>query len=168
MLRITPRLKLKLRKPLGRLFRPFQKKELKAEIEHRYLVAVGDATVLRLSEMGITPHVAVYDLRTRREPLPLKDEQFFHDFHAERLVCVNPAGYITESLEKVATRCLKNAGPVKLFVVGEEDLATLVFMKHAKTGVICYGQPGKGMVVVKAGSEAQETAEAFLRNFTKV
>lgn len=168
MLRITPRLKLKLRKPIGTLFLPSQKRQLVAALENRFIVAVGDATVLKLSELHLHPHVSVYDLKTRREPLPRKKEEFFRTLHAERIVCVNPAGYITPSLEKAAARCLKNAGPTKLFVIGEEDLATLVFLRLARTGVVCYGQPKKGLVVVPVNADTKEKADALYRDFLPV
>lgn len=157
-----------MKKPLGRLYKPYQTKSLRLALEHRTIIAVGDAAVRKLAKLGRHPYVSVYDLKTKRRPIPLKEEKWFESLHAEKFSCVNPAGYITPSLEQAVQKCLKNSGPSKLFVIGEEDLAALVFLIHAKSGVVCYGQPGKGLVVIEVNEKTREEAKKLYSQFKDI
>ncbi len=169
MKRITPALRKKLKKPLGRLFGPNQAKALKAALLGKKVMAVGDATVMRLHKLGIPLGISVYDLKTKRVELPKKSEEFFHHLAGERIICVNPAGYITPSLEKAVQKALSSPETHhKIFVIGEEDLAAIPFLMHAHVGAVCYGQPGKGIVVVEASAEAREKAEKIYHSFRNV
>lgn len=168
MKRITPSLKKKLRKPLGTLYSPRRFAALSKALQRHVVYAVGDATVQRLSRLRLPVHVAVYDLKTRRKPVARKDETWFEQLEKVKIVCVNPAGYITNSLENAVSLALSAGTPTKVFVVGEEDLAVLPFLAQADHGVVCYGQPGKGMVVVPVNRSTRHMAEKLLAEFQDV
>ena len=133
-----------------------------------HIYAVGDATVQSLFKMGIEPHVRVFDLRTQRKPLPVKQIIFFEKLTGRKDAAVNPAGHISPSLEKAIWRALHTTGPTDLFVVGEEDLAVLPLLMQAESGVICYGQPKKGMVVVLVNAETKKKAHELYAQFKTV
>ncbi|MBI4360539.1 GTP-dependent dephospho-CoA kinase family protein [Candidatus Micrarchaeota archaeon] len=168
MKRITPALKIKLRKPLGALYSPRQSAALCKALVDQTVYAVGDATVQKLAKLRIPVQVAVYDLKTRRKPINRKEEAWFEKLPGVKIVCVNPAGYITPSLQNAVSLALKSEVPTKVFVVGEEDLAVLPFLRQAGHGVICYGQPGKGMVVVPVNRVTRHLAEKLYAEFRDV
>lgn len=166
---ITPALKRALKKPLGTLYRPVQKAKLKAALSGQTVYAVGDATVQALFRLGVQPHVRVYDLKTKRKPLPAKQAAFFNSLSGEKLIAVNPAGHISPSLEKAAEKATKSEAPVNLFIVGEEDLAVLPFLLHAPIGTkICYGQPKAGMVVLDVDEKTKAKAHGLYGKFKTV
>ncbi|MBI5226709.1 GTP-dependent dephospho-CoA kinase family protein [Candidatus Micrarchaeota archaeon] len=178
---ITPALKLALKKPMGTLFRSSAKEraKLKAELtgagpdhpgqrQNGKVYAVGDATVQALFKLGIAPHIRIFDLKTRRKPLPPKQAAFFDTLYGEKMAAVNPAGHITPSLEKAITKAVASPKPVDLFVIGEEDLAVIPLLREAKEGKICYGQPLKGLVVIDVNAESKTKAEELYRKFRTV
>lgn len=166
---ITPALKLALKTPLGALYRPNQKAKLKTALHGCAVYAVGDATVRTLFDLGLHPHVRVYDLKTRRKPLPEKKAAFFDTLYGEKITAVNPAGHISPSLEKAVSTAVKNASPTNLFVVGEEDLAVIPLLLQAPLGVkIAYGQPAEGIVVLDVDEKNKAKAHVLYSKFKTI
>ena len=166
---ITPALKRALKRPMGTLYRPAQKAKLKAALSGHTVYAVGDATVQTLFHIGLHPHVRVYDLKTRREPLPPKQAAFFDTLFGERRTAVNPAGHISPSLEKAVGAAVKSAAPLNLFVIGEEDLAVIPLLLQAPLGVkIAYGQPGSGIVVLDVDEKTKAKAHVLYGQFKSI
>ncbi|MBI2446111.1 DUF359 domain-containing protein [Candidatus Micrarchaeota archaeon] len=166
---ITPALTRALKKPLGALFGPGQKAKLKAALAGHVVYAVGDATVQTLFKLGMHPHVRVYDLKTRREPLPAKQAAFFDTLTGQRKTAVNPAGHISPSLDKAVCAAVRSMVPVNLFVIGEEDLAVIPLLLHAPLGVkICYGQPKKGIVVLDVDEKMKAKAHVLYGQFKSI
>lgn len=168
MKRITQALKVKLRKPLGTLYSSRQSTALGMALAHQTVYAVGDATVKRLFKLKVPIQVAVYDLKTRRKPLNRRDESWFERYPGVKIVCVNPAGYVTPSLQNAVSRALKSEAATKVFVIGEEDLAVLPILLQADYGVVCYGQPEKGMVVVPVNRVTRHLADKLVAEFRDV
>ncbi|MDP2717513.1 MAG: DUF359 domain-containing protein [Candidatus Micrarchaeota archaeon] len=162
---ITPALRRKLKKPMGDLFVPRRYRELPGRLNERLVCAVGDATVQRLEALGVAMDVAVYDLRCRRKPLARKKEAFFEKLPGVKIVAVNPAGTITPSLENAVSLALSAGTAAKIFVVGEEDLAVIPLLRAMDHGRICYGQPGRGMVVVDVNHATKSLAEKYYAAF---
>ncbi len=166
---ITPALKRSLKRPLGVLYKPGQKAKLKAALSGQTVYAVGDATVQTLFKLGMHPHVRVYDLKTRREPLPAKQAAFFDTLFGEKRTAVNPAGHISPSLEKAVAHAVKSAAPTNLFVVGEEDLAVIPLLLQAPLGTkIAYGQPKEGIVVLNVDEKTKAKAHVLYAQFKTV
>ncbi len=163
---ITPALTRALKKPLGTLFPAGQEEGLQAALSGHSVYAVGDATVRTLFDLGIATQVRIFDLKTRREPLPPKDAAFFDSLSGEKVTAVNPAGHISPSLEKAVAHAVTSPRPVNVFVVGEEDLAVIPLLLQAPLGVkICYGQPAQGMVVLDVDEKTKAKAHVLYGQF---
>jgi len=149
-LRLTPALRCALKKPFGRI----------GALRKRpaFLVAVGDAASRSLSRLK--PDVSVFDCKVERKGVkPLTTKPDYR--------CANPAGRITRS----AWRALEKAFRKKrstVFVKGEEDLLALPAVLLAPLGaIVAYGQPGKGLVLVKATRQKKRQAGRFIARFAR-
>ncbi|MDD5337228.1 MAG: DUF359 domain-containing protein [Candidatus ainarchaeum sp.] len=152
-----------LREPLGSLM-DFQ--SFISSYGKRKIVAVGDAVVLALLRAKIESFVSVFDFSTRRNPIPEKERSELAAKYPEPLVCENPAGTIAEALEQSAKLVLKTGGALR--IVGEEDLAALVFMRLCPDAlIIVYGQPEKGVVAIECNEASRRKAENFFRKIRK-
>jgi uncharacterized protein (UPF0218 family) len=80
----------------------------------------------------------------------------------------NPAGTITEDLEKALTYAIGHT-PITIMVDGEEDLAVIPLVIAApESSVILYGQPNKGIVLRTIDDKAKAAAKELLRHFVRV
>jgi uncharacterized protein (UPF0218 family) len=124
------------------------------------LVAVGDVVTYHLESAGQAPDVALFDARTKREPVDREIESALGDGD---VTVENPAGTITEALLDAIRAALDADDPVRIRVDGEEDLATLPAILAAPEGAsVVYGQPGEGMVHVRVTPETRERARDLL------
>jgi len=138
------------KEPLGSIYRDAS---LLLESAGSPLVAVGDVVTYHLAEAGVTPHVAVVDGITEREPVSEDVQRGVPD--ADREVTVeNPAGVLTERLLETLGDAIAAEHSTLVRVEGEEDLATLPAILLAPAGAsVVYGQPGEGMVRVDVTPE---------------
>lgn len=146
--------KEELRKPLGKVVKELDKKEIKGKI-----VSVGDMVTMVLKEEGIEPNIAIVDYKIERKEY--KGEKF----NAEEIIRVrNPAGMITKELWNAIATAYAMKKKVLIEVEGEEDLAALpaIYLAPKNTTVI-YGLPSKGMVVVEVGNEERKKVGEFLK-----
>lgn len=140
-------LKDEVRKPFGEL----RKGDIQYDAElgkAGLLVVVGDYSFRRLVEVGLKPHVAVVDAKIERGVV---EEPDLSGYSVVKVL--NRAGMIEpEAASAVVEAIAKRAGAV--LVEGEEDLLALPAM-HAlpDDGVLIYGQPKIGYVVVKGSEE---------------
>jgi uncharacterized protein (UPF0218 family) len=73
----------------------------------------------------------------------------------------NPPGTISQRLLDDAGRLLSDGGAV--LIDGEEDLTALAFMLAAREGdIVIYGQPGRGMVVVRPDESVKKRIKRWL------
>jgi uncharacterized protein (UPF0218 family) len=148
-----------LKKPLGELS---DLGSLMSKFQNRKLIAVGDVIVLSLLEKGIRPFISVYDFQTMRKGISAAQKEKLGQAFPNALLAENPAGGISEDLEKKCKQISKNGGAI--LVKGEEDLATLVFMRLSiDNSVILYGQPNQGVVAVECTKESREKAEQLFK-----
>jgi len=109
------------------------------------IVSVGDVVSLRLHLIGIETDVSIYDGRTKRETM-----RDFADIAEPDIVVENPAGEITRGMMDAVRLALDTDGHTRLFVDGEEDLASLAVFYLAPEGTcLIYGIPNQGMVLAK-------------------
>ncbi|MEW6528692.1 MAG: DUF359 domain-containing protein [Candidatus Micrarchaeota archaeon] len=157
---IVPKeMRKELKKPLGTLM---QLGEFIEKYGKMKIIAVGDIVTISLLERGIKPFLAVYDFRTMRVDLEKKEKKKIKNSYFEFCSAQNQPGTINEELEKVAKKLIKKGGA--LFIDGEEDLSTLVFMKIApKDCIIVYGQPNKGVVAITCNKKSKKLAASFLK-----
>ncbi|MEM2044341.1 MAG: GTP-dependent dephospho-CoA kinase family protein [Candidatus Caldarchaeum sp.] len=142
-------LKERLRKPLGEL----RTGELGRDEEvarANPLVVVGDYSYQRLRAAGIKPHVVVVDTRVERRDAGKPSLEGYLVVHVK-----NPAGSITREAAQAVVKAVENRSGAVL-VEGEEDLLALPAVWALPSGgVVVYGQPGAGYVVVKGCEEAR-------------
>ena len=165
MRRITPETRRILRRPLGKVeagacVRPGSDRK-------GILVAVGDFCAFRLIKCGEKPDIVVFDHKCMRRNVGRETRAVLDRYMGKGVAVANPPGFITDMLVAEVKRALKK-GRGKIFVEGEEDLAALVALMHAKCGtLVAYGQPKKGMVLVKVDSPIRRRARAIFEKMKK-
>jgi GTP-dependent dephospho-CoA kinase len=152
---------LLLRKPFGTLIaeKYVTKQHISFMLEGiETIITVGDATTERLVSFGIIPQIAVIDGIERRS----KHYRSIH-YHAKEISCINPAGTISKEAVDVLEDALNTLPPVRVKVLGEEDLLALPLLSMAPQGsAVLYGQPLEGLVVVKINAEKKKQAKALM------
>ncbi|RLG58523.1 MAG: hypothetical protein DRN88_00510 [Candidatus Hydrothermarchaeota archaeon] len=104
--------------------------------------------------MGISPHLAIIDLKTKRKKIPGKKLK-------EVTKVNNPAGKITHELWSTVKEKIKEGGII--LIEGEEDLAVLPCILEAEEGtLVLYGQPSEGVVKVNIDKDIKEKAKKLL------
>jgi uncharacterized protein (UPF0218 family) len=124
------------------------------------LVSVGDIVTYHLETAGRTPDVALFDARTKREPV---DNAVGAALAEEDVRVENPAGTLTEELLSALRAAIDAETPVRIRVDGEEDLAALPAILAVPEGTsVVYGQPDEGMVHVRVTPERRERSHEIL------
>ncbi|GFN39159.1 MAG: GTP-dependent dephospho-CoA kinase family protein [Thaumarchaeota archaeon] len=122
------------------------------------VITVGDATTDKLIELGITPSVQIVDgleKRAKRTPPSVKV--------TTNLTCNNPAAQITQESMDAIKLAFSSPKPVRITVVGEEDLLVLpVCVLAAEDSIVMYGQPNEGLVIVKITLEIKNKAQSII------
>jgi hypothetical protein len=125
--------------------------------DEKKIIAVGDITVKNLLEVGVRPALAIVDLKTKRETLEA------YDLGGEVITANNPPGEISADLQEKIHEAITEEGMV-IQVDGEEDLAVLPCILEADwDSVVLYGQPDKGMVMVRVTEESKMSAATIYR-----
>jgi uncharacterized protein (UPF0218 family) len=149
-----------LAEPLGRVFGPEEVKGAefaKLAKESPMVITVGDRVTETLAAFR-TPEVQVVDGVERRQKRELPEVPF------ARLVRVrNPAGTVTASAIEGMTKAFTGKKPVRVHVEGEEDLMAMLAIAMAPvSAMVFYGQPGVGVVAVKANAISKSRNRALL------
>lgn len=158
-----------LKEPLGLLLenKDVTKQRLYSCIEDaKLIVSVGDATTDRLNCYGIVPRVCVVDGRERRAQRKSIGGDSLQN-QVLQLKCSNPAGTISRTAVEVLIDAVKYStiNPVRVVVHGEEDLLTLPILRLLPAGsVVLYGQPLRGIVIVKVDSKTRRTAKDLMES----
>jgi hypothetical protein len=146
---VPARIRAELKEPLGKLASASSLKKLKSK--KRMIIAVGDVVGRNLIKARISPSIWIYDGMVKRKPVRWELEFPTH-------IVGNPRGNITPSLMRAVDDAIRQ-GKGRIYVKGEEDLATLYCIAVAPIGaLVIYGQPKKGMVVVEVGKESRKKA----------
>jgi uncharacterized protein (UPF0218 family) len=167
---LTPELRMKLKKPLGTLIRgSFAEtmEEFKGFLEKEKptsVISVGDTVSRNLIRSNIIPDLAILDNKTMRrsiKPVSIITEK--------SIKVVNPPATITSEAISAIQNSLKANKCIKIIVVGEEDLLTLVaIMLAPENAIVVYGQPYEGMVVVKVTPTKKAEIAAILKDMESV
>lgn len=124
------------------------------------LVTVGDVVTYECERVGRVPDVAVVDERTKRTPVRAEIKDALGDAD---VVVENPAGAISEAVLVALRDAVGAHEPVRIRVVGEEDLVTLPAIIVAPLGAsVVYGQPNEGMVLVEVTAPARQRAREII------
>ena len=154
-------LRSKLARPLGRFFTGEETKgRLFAKLVTRagMVVTVGDKVTETIYALGRTPDIQVVDgmeRRVKREPPRVP--------HATLIRVKNPPGVLTEEAIQGVRVAFGGGKPARVLVEGEEDLLAIPVIAMApRTAVVFYGQPGEGIVAVKADARTKARNKAIL------
>jgi len=162
---ITPELRIRLKKPIGKLIRGSFTETIrlfKGIIEKEkpsVIISVGDTVTRNIVRNHVLPQLSIVDNRVMRKitkPLRLA---------TENVVCVkNPPGTITEESMMAIREALKSNCRVKIVVDGEEDLLALIAVLFApENSYVIYGQPYEGVVAVKVTQEKRAEIAEILK-----
>ena len=126
---------------------------LKKMLKGEKVIAIGDVVVENLLKVGIEPAMMIVDGRSLREPLGTTIEC--------DITVKNPQSEITNELIEAIKKGYK-----KIFVEGEEDLASLPAILYAdKNSLIVYGQPSEGIMVIRPTEENKKKVKKTLEYF---
>ena len=160
-------LRLLIKKPFGKLYAGNGSDTIEKFVgelaSSTKLISVGDVTTFHLLEAGIFPDICIVDNRTKRKPVARHVSTRNMDSVYEEVSVENPAGIITDELIKTLCEAFTSEKPIRIFVKGEEDLATLPVILLAPLGaVVLYGQPDEGVVFVKVTEEKKREIRTLI------
>lgn len=161
--RVPEELRVLFKKPFGELYKgkgTSPANRIKKELKNEKVIIVGDVTLKNALVVGITPSLAIVDMKTkRRGEIRLKENE---------AVVKNPPGMITEELWDEIHKKMDIDG-AKILVDGEEDLAVLPCVLEADWNtIILYGQPDEGIVLVRVTEEKKMEASILLKMLPSV
>jgi uncharacterized protein (UPF0218 family) len=153
-----------LKKPQGLLIDgPLEKtmKRLKEFIEKEkpsLVISVGDVVSRNMIEYRISLNVLIVDNKVMRKPIqPITVDA------DQTLYAKNPPGAITDEAWAAIRSAVEQKGQTRVMVDGEEDLLTIATVLSAPEGaLVVYGQPHRGIVVVKVTEETKERMRRFV------
>ncbi|MDG6983585.1 MAG: DUF359 domain-containing protein [Nitrososphaerota archaeon] len=158
---LPERLRPKLAKPLGRVFKADEVVGVEFKDLARLasmVITVGDRVTETLGEAGRTPEVQVVDgfeRRTKREPPELP--------YRRQIRVKNPAGTLTSGAISGMQKAFGGTKPVRVLVDGEEDLMAMLAVAMAPiSSLVFYGQPGVGVVAVRVSAASKSRNRAIL------
>ena len=109
-------------------------------------------------EFGLIPSLQIIDSkekRSKREPPKLAN--------ATELTVDNPAAEITSQSIDIIQQAFTMQPPVRINVIGEEDLLVIPVCVYApKNAIVLYGQPNEGLVIVKITPEIRNKTQKLL------
>ncbi|MCD5409973.1 MAG: DUF359 domain-containing protein [Methanocellales archaeon] len=167
-LRLPKELRIELKKPFGNLYKG-RELECIRSIKHDFrnptkMISVGDLATFYLIKSGTIPDIGVVDGMIMRKPAPEEVVRGTMVAEFRNISIDNPAGRITEELIFALRESLENDKPTRIFVNGEEDLATLpAVILSPISSVVIYGQPDMGVVAVSVTDTKKEEARTLLR-----
>lgn len=127
------------------------------------VISVGDVVTITLLQMKLEPDVAVFDYKTQRSE-DYKSKERIAKMSGKLVKVESPPGRITPALWKAVRDAVRGHERVKIEVMGEEDLASLVAIVNAPDGSdVIYGIPKRGLMVVKVDKESRSLATLAIK-----
>ncbi len=158
-MRIPEKVKSELKKPLGKVYPDYG--ELKRLSKEHMIISVGDICTLGLLDVGIKPHLAVFDFKYMRRKLDSSYVSILKLTFPKPKRMKNPKGTISQGIIDKAPELVREGGAI--FIDGEEDLTALAFIAAASDAyVLVYGQPGEGLVLVMMDEKTKKKATDLL------
>jgi len=155
-----------LKRPLGALIEGAPDKTMRAleklisEAKPSRMISVGDVVSRNMLRHGIVPQLMIVDNKIMRATV-----EPFETQAKKKMSVVNPPGTLTAETWTVVDNALKQKELVLIVVDGEEDLLTLVaVLRLPKGSLVVYGQPRKGIVVVKVDKIIKQKVSQIVRS----
>lgn len=162
---VTPELRLKLKKPFGLLIRGTSTETMDAleaivaKEKPPVVVAVGDIVSQNIYERGVAAQLLVTDGKCMRRNVKARVFPERHVVHIR-----NARGTISDEAVAAMREVLENSQLVHLVVDGEEDLLVLIAVVYTPLrGLVVYGQPGMGIVIVRVTGDKRAEAAGILK-----
>ncbi|HID25587.1 MAG TPA: DUF359 domain-containing protein [Thermoplasmata archaeon] len=157
-------LREKLKEPLGLLLKEDEFIDLAQK--KKCVVAVGDMVTFTLLKHGITPCIAVFDFKCKREFCDKAMMKLLKKYGDIKIKVKNQPATISEELweaVKKGYRLCKNK-TVAIVVDGEEDLASLAAIALAPSDVtVIYGLPNKGVDLIEVTQREKDIVKDVLK-----
>jgi GTP-dependent dephospho-CoA kinase len=167
---VTSKMLSKFKEPFGKLIQGSfsetmnQLKEIIRKEKPSRIISVGDTVSRNLYEHQVFTHLSIIDNQSLRKKV---EPQVFPDKDITKVK--NPQGSITQEAIDAIRNAFQNEKPVQIVVDGEEDLLTLIAVLYApENALVIYGQPHKGIVVVKVTREKRAEAEQIWKTMKEV
>ena len=126
------------------------------------VTAVGDVVSRETLAAGIKVDLRIIDRISMRKPTAqfiVKAEKTYH--------VTNPPGVITMGSLEVVKRAMREREAL-ILVDGEEDLLTLpCIVESPDDGLVLYGQPSEGLIVVATTGDVRREADQILSRMTR-
>ncbi len=133
-------------------------KKLIAKEKPSTIISVGDIVSIQMIKHGIALNILIVDNKTMRKPIQPITVDVDQTLYAK-----NPPGAITDEAWDAIKLAIEQKGRTKVIVDGEEDLLTVVTVLSApEDALVIYGQPHKGVVVVKVTEETREKMQRIM------
>lgn len=133
-------------------------KKLIAKEKPSTIISVGDIVSIQMIKHGIALNILIVDNKTMRKPIQPITVDVDQTLYAK-----NPPGAITDEAWDAIKLAIEQKGRTKVIVDGEEDLLTVVMVLSApEDALVIYGQPHKGVVVVKVTEETREKMQRIM------
>ena len=153
MIRLTPEIRKRLKKPLGKLYK-------KGKLSGR-IIAVGDIAAYELIKRGVIPSLMIYDNKVKRRPTAAGIKLVLDSIGYDTFKIRNPRSTIQEDAWVAIEEGLRKKS--KIIVSGEEDLLVLPAVLLAKNGSkVFYGQPGRGMVLIDVNAKKKKEVRKLI------
>ena len=144
-------LSLELKSPIGKLFKNHEvTKELIDRLNHGLSICVGDRTVERMHELGISPNLEVIDMKEQRSarlpPASVRNSLTLHAVNEPGTISADALCALDSCLERLK---IDTSANLRIVIEGEEDLLVLPVVAFFPPGsTVFYGQPNEGLVAV--------------------
>lgn len=158
-MKLPEQLRDELKIPLGRLLlenEATQENIKKYLAKNPFVITVGDRTTEKMIEFGMIPTLQIIDGQEKRLKRNIPSEHNVSTI----LTCENPAAEITQSSIDTIKKAFTLPPPVRIKVIGEEDLLVIPVCIHApENSVVMYGQPNEGLVIVEITPEIRNKTQ---------
>jgi uncharacterized protein (UPF0218 family) len=156
---LTPTLRETLSKPLDKVYGTKEFIDLLRSHNKELVVTVGDTVSKTAVTEAYRPKLMIVDNKTKRVSL---SDNIWKGYVSE--VAWNPAGTVTLDSLLILSRLLGKQGEHLLMVNGEEDLLALPAVILAPDdSLVCYGQPGEGVVCIGVNKAKKKEALLLFR-----
>ena len=156
---LTPATRKIVKKPFGKLVSTARVFGELRKLKPFKTIVVGDASamVFERAPKALEPSVVVVDGRINRKKISFTPTGEFDKVYR----AANKPAVISPKAAKIMEKAVeaKNHDRILVLIRGEEDLLTLpAILFSPLDSVVCYGQPSKGMVLVKVSEEKKQEA----------
>ena len=161
-MKLPDSLREQLKIPLGVLLPESQADKINIEkylSDDSYIITVGDRTTEKMINFDLIPSLQIIDgVEKREKRTPPKLANSVTELNVD-----NPAAEISSQSMDIIKKIFSMEPPIRLNVMGEEDLLVIPVCIHAPdNAIVLYGQPNEGLVIVKITPEIRNKTQALL------